>query len=344
MFKRILWLSLFTTSLSVNAIGSTDSFWNGGEDGFFWYKDPLEEEVKEPKKEKIIPPVAKVEPKESKPTKEVPFGSVKWLRENLDKYLVNAIDNPTQENVLAYLMLQRLAIDKSEAFAYAGQMAVEGNPLLDEIARSPLGGTTRLKRDSYINAEQSHFLKKLFNKVGLFFVFKNNCYICDEQAEVMKIAQRQFNVQIKAVSLDIPNENSKSAKLFPDYIVNPNISEQLSIRALPSTFILDSSTRQIKPLLQGFVTISDLNRRLITAAQKYKLLPTSDFRYIKPFDDNTSLANVFNNDVKDRLNDYLSKQKADSNESGYIDPNILVNEILNSKAKEYDSQFFLRGY
>lgn len=63
--------------------------------------------------------------------------SAEWFRENLPKYKDLAWNNPTVENVRTFLYLQRFAIDRSEQFSDATELAVVGDPFLDEITRRP---------------------------------------------------------------------------------------------------------------------------------------------------------------------------------------------------------------
>ena len=80
--------------------------------------------------------------------------SADWVKENLEVYKKVAWDNPTVENLRAYLTLQRFAIDRSEQFAYAGRMAVEGDPFLDEVSRNPMGGGMNKQKGYLLSSEQ----------------------------------------------------------------------------------------------------------------------------------------------------------------------------------------------
>ena len=360
MRKNLLTVSaaalLYGMAVTAAPLPGSGSFWDKSGEGYWWYAvEPKPAPVKKPEEKK--PPVAAAETKTEEkktdtpePAAAVPAApavfSADWVKKNLEVYRKAAWDNPTVENLRAYLYLQRFAMDRSEQFAYAGQMAVQGDPFLDESARAPLGGSMNVNRTSFINAEQSHLLKKLYQRVGVFFVFKNNCYLCDEQAKILKAASRNFGITVKAVSVDQPASDNATAKEFPDFIVNPDIISQLQIRALPSSFFLDAEKGEIKPLVQGFVTQSDLNRRAITAAQQYSWLSEDDFKYVKPFDDITSLASVLDADTP--LARHLEKIKEESNPYGedtnYIDPGVLVEEIRKAKNAQIPADYIPRGY
>lgn len=77
-------------------------------------------------------PVAEAKPTQPKPAAPLPSGpemfSAEWFRENLPKYKDLAWNNPTVENVRTFLYLQRFAIDRSEQFSDATELAVVGDP------------------------------------------------------------------------------------------------------------------------------------------------------------------------------------------------------------------------
>lgn len=338
------------TSAYAHVSTNPQSFWNKNEEGWFWYKqDP--NKIKPKKKEekpKAVVAESKKEPekKEESRSKAPQVFSAEWVRKNLEVYKQLAWDEPTVENLRAYLYLQRFAIDRSEQFAHAGQLALEGDPYLDEMARHPMGGQANKDIHNQRSGENEYVLKKLFKKVGLFFVFKNDCYICDKQASLLKLAQKDFDVSIQAVSLEEPNENNKSAQLFPEYIVNPNIAKEHNIRALPSTFFFNGENGDIKPLLQGFATYSELTRRTLNAATKYHWLPTDDLNLVKPVDDITSLSSVLT--TKSDLAKRIISQKEGTNPYGedtnFIKPDLLVKEIIKEKEKNLPSDFIPRGF
>ena len=327
-----------------------ESFWNTNEEGWWWYKQDLNRVKPKKKEEKpkvVVAQTKKTETKEKVNKTEAPaVFSADWVKENLEVYKKNAWDNPTVENLRAYMYLQRFAMDRSEQFAYAGQMAVQGDPYLDEVARAPLGGHMTKNRGYLISGEQNYVLKKLFKKVGIFFIFKNDCYICDEQAKVLKMAQKEFNIEISAVALDEPNEKCIAAKTFPDYILNPDIARKLKVRALPATFFMEPKTKDIQPLIQGFVTMNDFNRRSLNMAQKYNWLPPEDFNLIKPVDDTTSLASVLtsDSDLATRLKDMKDKTNPYGKDTNYIQPNVLVEMIKNERDRKLPADFTPRGY
>ena len=340
---------MLAPSYATHSNNNSGSFWEDKAEGWYWYTKQPEVVKKKPKKKEepkvVITETKEPEKKEGK-TQAPEVFSADWVKKNLEVYKKLAWDNPTVENMRAYLYLQRFALDRSEQFAYAGQLALQGDPFLDEVARHPMGGSANKDVTNLISGEHTYVLKKLFKKVGLFFVFKNDCYLCDKQAELLNVAKNKFGISIQAVSLDMPNERCRAAQYFPDYIINPDIVAQQKIKALPSTFFFNGETNDIKPLLQGFVTYADLTRRTISAATKYHWLSTEDLNLIKPVDDITSLSSVLT--AKSDLAKRITSQKEGINPYGedtnFIKPELLVKEIIKEKEKHTDSDFVPRGF
>lgn len=328
------------------------SFWDKSSEGYWWYaREPVRKKPEQKKPEEAKPPVvaqAKPEKKQEEgpaAKKAPPVGSTAWIQKNLDSYMQLALDNPTVANVRAYLYVQRLALDRSEQFANSGRLAVEGDPFLDEAARGPIAGGANIRNRAYRVAENERLLSRLYSKVGVFYVFKNACELCDEQAGVLKQMESIYGLTVKAVSLDEPEQGSKSAELFPDYTVDPKAQSYFKILALPATMLYDSGTNTVKPLLQGMVSMSDFNSRAIRAAHKYGWLPDSEFYYAKAYEDATSLSGVLSpsSELSGRLGE-LGGRDPYGNNTNFIEPQKLVEMIRDAKYKEIPAGFVPRGY
>ena len=333
--------------------GIKKSFFGGNSEGYWWYKkDP---DPKKIKKQTQKPVIAKTEPKEEpKKEEEKPkvaqktppkVGSTAWIRENLKAYLELATDNPTVENLTAYLYMQRLAIDRAEQFAQAGKLAVQGDPLLDAYSIAPVGGGDTVGREAYLDAERKRILKDIYQKVGVFYVFKNRCFMCDEQARALKNGESMLGMTIKAISLDEPSQGSKSAEAFPDYQIDPNVIKKFKIVALPATFLYNAETDEIKPLMQGMVTLNEMSTRVINKAKQFNWIDQKQFNFVKPFIDPGSISDLFGTQSefakrvqkKGTVNPY-------GDNTNFIEPSELVEMIRTEKYKSLSNSEFPRGY
>ena len=131
------------TSGQVTAGGT--SFLDGKEEGWFWKKTPPEP----PEEMEPEPTVAKTDKAEDQ-DKQMPVPepsvtvaveegpeafTVAWYRENVQKLRDRAIDDPTQENVRAYYLAQRIMLDKASRFTDMARLVTSTDPLIDESSR-----------------------------------------------------------------------------------------------------------------------------------------------------------------------------------------------------------------
>lgn len=328
------------------------TFWNKNSEGYFWYaKEPEKPPVKKSEKKKKEPVQIVVnKPPVQKPSEpqEVPpkIGSFDWISENIKVYRKAAINNPTVANVQAYLYVQRLALDRAEEFSNAGKFAVLGDPLLDESARYPvLAGITQNQRQAYISAENKRLLKRMYKNTGVFFIFKNVCFLCDKQANVLALAKKFYGLNVQAIAVDPIDDRSEAAKIFPNYVYNPSAARELKVLALPASFLYNGETTEIKPMLQGMMSLSDLTDLSITAARKYHWLPDSEYNYIKPADELLSLSKSISEDspLSNELAMYGGVNPFGKN-TNYVQPEVLVKLIQDAKYKEVPANYIPRGY
>ena len=90
----------------------------------------------------------------------------------LPKYKERAWDDPTHENVQAYFLVQRFAMDRANKFADVAQQVVVGNALLDESMRRPLATFMNPSIDRAANQNTDALLRKVSEKAGDLFLLQ----------------------------------------------------------------------------------------------------------------------------------------------------------------------------
>lgn len=93
----------------------------------------------------------------------------------IPKYLSRAVDDPTQENVEAFFLLQRRAMDKAERFQKMAEQVRVGNRFIDESERRPVSNFGLQTVDRQAEARRQQLLEKISQSTGLFFFFKADC-------------------------------------------------------------------------------------------------------------------------------------------------------------------------
>ena len=321
----LVFSTLFLASGNSVANEAANRWLNRKAEGWFWY-EKFAEPIEEVEEEKPLPPPAAPAPAEVKPPPNVtppkaPFSSA-WLRENLKAYMDAAIDNPTVENVRTFLYLQRLSLDKAEDFASASEMAVQGDPYLDELTRRPSSTFATQKLDYVAGQERTKLLEKVAQSAGIFF-FYDDSEMSEVQVPIIKALER-YGFAIVAVSINgKPTKNNE----FPDYKTDSGHSQLLDIKTYPSTFLV-SADGKFEPMGQGVMALPEMVQRLLIAASRNNWITAEEYNKTKPLaNTETSLTpHLQSTDVQELI------KSQGSSETGFIDPSIL-HQYIRSKIK-----------
>lgn len=275
------------------AAAGSATFYKEKAEGWFWYKDPAEEVIKKekPKKKPPVaeapPPEPEAKPEEPKPEVKGPeMLSVAWIRANLPKFRDRAIDNPTRENIQAYYYLQRVMMDKSSKFSEESSKAIMRDPFLDEDSRRPVSTYAANAMNRAAGQARDKVVGDIAKQAGLFFFFKSNCILCDEQASVLQALATKSGINILPVSLDGgPLGNG----LYPEYQINAGQAEKLSIYQAPAiAMVIPPSKTEI--VGYGAITMDVLQNRLLMVAQETGLIDEKTYQSTQPVQENGLIA------------------------------------------------------
>ena len=228
--------------------GITDDRWfDRHSEGWFWYEHL---DLPEPAQEAKSQPI-------SQPKK--PLSTV-WIRENIGHYLDRAIDEPTKENVSAYLYLDRLVKEKSERFARVGKQVIESDPMLDENVRRPISPAAAKIRDNMAHQAKEAVLRKIATKAGLVFYYQGSCKLCLLQAQTVQLFREQYDFKLIPISTDglvIPN--------LPNSRIETTPHPKLNIQTYPALFLMQPPDN-IVLLRQGSSSFTALTERIVEVA------------------------------------------------------------------------------
>lgn len=252
-----------------------NAFYNNGAEGWYWYDDPAAQKLApEPQPE----PPKKADSAKPAPVKAGPEPfSLKWVQEMLPKYQELAWNDPTQENVQAYFLVQRFAMDRANKFSDVAQQVVVGNALLDETMRRPLATFANMQVDRVAAQNTDTLLKKVAEKAGIFFFFKSDCRFCEAQAPLVgHLEDLGFN--ILAVSIDGGNLQTRQ---FKDTRVDSGQAETLGVTATPSLFLMNEEGT-FTALGQTVLSYSELRRRILLVAAREGWIKEEELKETQP--------------------------------------------------------------
>lgn len=294
MQNRCLISLCLLVPLLASAADDSNNYYGQREEGWFWYKDPKANKPVQAKSAQL--PEAE-EPK--------PF-TVKWLKDNMDKTREAAIDNPTNADgspsreMVAYMYLQRVVLDKSQNFANAAEQVVQTDPLLDENNRIPFGSAARAAFMRDLDNGKDQALAAVAQKTGLWFFFDSKCKFCVAQQNVVAHFAKEYGFAVRNISLD-----QKPLSGMTAWLPDRGQSQLLKLRLTP-TIVLVQPPNNFYVISQGLSSEETIGRKIMLVASTQKILPDNFIKDNHPFDKGI-LAN------KDLQSEKLNALKKDPN-------------------------------
>lgn len=281
-YIRIFVCALGFLSISNATRAEDPSFWQDKQRGWFWREEQPEQ--KKPEKKKVEPPLPSSS--SAKPSPDV--FSVDWFKENMNKLRDRAIDNPTKENVLAYLSAQRVMHDKATVFSEKYQEGVKSAPWLDENVRSPAtmfgaNAASRLAEDA-----TKRYMPQVAKVAGIWFFYRSDCQFCQQELPLLVSLARQYGFSILPISLDgLPLPNSP----FPKWVPDRGQAARLNVTVTPSLFLV-RPPQDIVPLAYGLTPLDEIMTRAIDVASQSGWIAPNAQREIRISDTKSQVVNL----------------------------------------------------
>lgn len=237
-------------------------------DAFLHYV-PLQLPAKKEPPKKI--PAAPVPPKEeNQPV------NVDWLKKNYPMLEQRAIDNPSKENVEAYLYVRRVIMDKAQRFSESVVKVTNEDPLLNENNRVPYASSgSQMIRNVDYQAQQKA-IKELSSVGGLLVFVDGSCRFCEKQLPILSSIKNNFGLEYLVISTD-----GNSPASYKGSVVKDNgLFRKLSLKLTPSIVYVakpKSYTGQQDPnsyliVSQGYYAQDELVKQISFAGFNSKLL------------------------------------------------------------------------
>ena len=297
------------------------TFYGDKERGWFFYEEPVldDETMGNSFPQTPEPPPTeekKAEPPPAKSPGAKPL-SAEWFRKNMEKYRDKAVDEPTPENVSAYMYLQRVVLDKAEKFSQVSQQVVMSDPVLDENSRRPTATFGAFAMDNKSTQGIEKAAKKLAENAGLWFFYASTCEFCVKEAGVLKGLMHAYGFKVLPITLDgLPLPVGE----FPDFTIDRGQAKKLGVETTPALFLVkpgqDGGAIQLG---QGVLSGEEIIKRAINLAHQNNWLNTDEYNdtlKVKPMQvDNQTIQNI--------------------DEAVMNDPGVLVKTIRDNLRKQF---------
>lgn len=278
-------LALFLTLFLPLSVAVAQGYYDNKAEGWFWYVDPIEEVEPEPVKPE--PPKVVVAPEESPQEKPEPQAAdtkvqlnTTWLRDNMNNYLMRAIDNPTKENVAVFLYMQRLMVDRSAEFTRSAQEVYATSPWLTNAARNPEAQGAKVLMTKAASKRRQSLMREIGSKTTLYYIVDSACIECRFQRSALySLTARDFNLVVASVDDEAPEGIEQD--------------EVVSLEALP-TKVRNYPYRRAPALIAvhedgppthisaAVLSASDLEKNLLLIAKHHGWITPRQYASTKP--------------------------------------------------------------
>lgn len=223
------------------------STWTDPGRGFLWYG------ADQP------PPSKPIEPKTKTPAEM----TNEELGAEITRLLNVAVFKQTPEAVKEYLSLQQYAMDRASRFSDVFRRTVWTNPELDYSLRGRPTNTLAIASfDSEKDKKRRTVSESLSKTHGLFFFYRGNCGYCHQLAPILRMYQRNYGVEVFAVSLD-----GSGLAEFPNAKRDNGSSMNLNVTTVPAVFLANKQTGKVQPLGYGVMALEEIVNRVFVLTQ-----------------------------------------------------------------------------
>ncbi|MDP2194313.1 MAG: conjugal transfer protein TraF [Alphaproteobacteria bacterium] len=235
------------------------NFYDNHAEGWFWYHDPVIQEEEEASKEVLQ--------KKSKEKPKTALDHLNAYKQNLELKKAQALMNPTDDTVQAYMMAQKEMSDKANYFSQVWQKVVLTNPDLNPEIKNPTAQFLRHIKNDEKALTKKQVLSGLSQSYGLFLFVRDHCPYCKVFAPVVKAFSDRYGFSVMVVYTGNQVDPEISA-LFEDIQANNGMTQAFGIESAPALMAFDAASQDLIPVSYGATSLDVLEQNLMILAGK----------------------------------------------------------------------------
>lgn len=247
-----------------------ERYWDRAKEGWFWYEEQEERPAQEerlPERLRDEPPAADpADPAVREALKRWPVEEaqlarlpVKWLRALQDVKLERALEEFTPETTREYLLVHREHFRRSTEFTELWKLVLYTHPELDPASSHPVSTAGLQVADALEQQGQAAALAAWRERAGLFYFFRSDCPYCQKFSPILKLFADTHGWRVFAVTQD-----GRPLPEFPAAQPDNGMGDAIGVRGVPAVFLSIPEERFLVPVGQGFLTLSEIEDRVLT--------------------------------------------------------------------------------
>lgn len=212
----------------------------------------------------------------NQPQKKEEKVDVAWLRKHLPLLLDRAIDDPTKDNVSAFLYTQRVAMDKGQRYQEVFTKVTNEDPLLNENNRIPYAtmGSQSIRNANYLAQQQA--VREMAEQGGMVMFVDSICRFCSMQIPIATSLKNLYGMETLIVTIDGKAPKGYVGQLLPDNGLFQKIGLKLTPSIVyvhrPRAYVGTADPNQYLIISQGFYAADELVKVLAFAGHDKKIL------------------------------------------------------------------------
>ena len=214
-------------------------------EGWAWYEDRAPKEAGESSNESQKPMTATEMMAES--------------RKQLEESLATAVLNPTQENILAYILIQRRWLDQTSQFSEGWVRLLLDHPELDPTAFDfPVSHYGRGLSRQLKDQEKESYIRRLSQQYGLVFFYNGGDRVSQAFGQIVQQLGKKYDWEVYGVSCD--------GILLDGYLNNQTdqgMASEFGLTRFPALFAVNPGSNEVVPIAYGLASLDKVEDNLI---------------------------------------------------------------------------------
>lgn len=213
---------------------------------------------------------------------------VAWLRQNYPTLEERAINDPTDENVSAYLYVKHIVMDKAQRFSEAVTRVLHEDPVLDENNRVPYAstGAQAIRNADYQAQEKA--VQELGQIGGLIVFVDGDCRFCSMELPVLEMLKRTDGIESLVISIDGTKPKGYNGAVRQDnglfHKLGLKLTPSIVYVAHPKAYKNGQDPNQYLVVAQGFYAADEMRKQIAYAGHQTSLLSQATMRDLNVWD------------------------------------------------------------
>ena len=229
-----------TNKGSENKTGELTPNYDERKKGWYWYEAQPELEKEEPEADKPELAVA------DRSYEELWSMHPDDFQDMLKKTMKIAVQFPTEENVIKYLVMQDIARRKSTAFANVVGYVGQKYPRFSNADVHPVITPGRTALAELKHGEIKQTIEESSKEFALIMFTQKGCKFCDVQKSILKFFTASYDWTVRLIDID----------------AHPKLSSRFGIEQTPSIILVHKNSQDYMPVSVGVISLRELNARI----------------------------------------------------------------------------------